>query len=354
MKNICIIYNMLWGMKKGYNQLGVYKLTIKSLEYFVMTAQCHSINEAAKKLYVAQPSLTKALRNLEEELGFPLFVRSKSGIELTDAGRQILPEAKQIVVYCNGWTSLGKERVLHTLNICTHVSFPNFLLPDVVLKLKQHHPDLKINCTYNAAPEIHISANTEAPMVVILPCGHDEQYQELVKQQGNVPDILFCGEYTCLVSRESFLAGKKQVSLKELSEYYLALPEMEALQDSTTPITSLIHCIMDMSNRIVQLESVDSVIDMVRRHPETYALSFYPALFRYDAVLAGELVFIPISDFNTKSNYCLFYSRKAYKQYPYLQEVISLIRQQVEIFFGNCLSTVKPDSCLVPEEELRL
>lgn len=68
-------------------------MTIKALEYFIVTAQSHSINEAAKKLYVAQPSLTKTLQNLEEELGFLLFIRRKSGIELTESGRQILPEA---------------------------------------------------------------------------------------------------------------------------------------------------------------------------------------------------------------------------------------------------------------------
>lgn len=319
-------------------------MTIKALEYFIVTAQSHSINEAAKKLYVAQPSLTKTLQNLEEELGFLLFIRRKSGIELTESGRQILPEAIQIVSYCNGWLSLGKERVLHSLNIYTHVSFPNFLLPDVLLKLKHLHPDLKINCTCNAAPEMNISANTENPNIVILPCGYDEKYQHLVMRQGNKPDNLFGGEYTCLVSRKSPLAEKKQVSLKDLSDYCLSLPEMDSIQESITPITALIQTIMNMNNQIVQVESVNSVIDMIRRHPETYALSFYPALFRYDAVLAGELVAIPISDFDTKSEYCLFYSKQAYKQYPYLQEVVQLIRQQVDIFLESCPISMMSDS----------
>ena len=67
-------------------------MKMRSLEYFVALAESKSINEAAKKLYVAQPSLTKALQLLERELGVALFERTGTGIRLTEAGEKILPE----------------------------------------------------------------------------------------------------------------------------------------------------------------------------------------------------------------------------------------------------------------------
>ena len=74
-------------------------MKLKVLEYFIALAESKSINEAAQKLYIAQPSLTKALHLFEKEIGLPLFHRTKAGITLTEAGRKILPEARQMVEY---------------------------------------------------------------------------------------------------------------------------------------------------------------------------------------------------------------------------------------------------------------
>ena len=62
-------------------------MKLKTLEYFITLAESRSINEAAQKLYIAQPSLTKSLQLFEEEVGCRLFYRDKAGIRLTEIGR---------------------------------------------------------------------------------------------------------------------------------------------------------------------------------------------------------------------------------------------------------------------------
>lgn len=105
---IWIIYIKTGHMKKSYIKIeGRIILKIKVLEYFITLAESQSINEAAGKLYIAQPSLTKALQLFEAEIGTQLFQRKKTGIQLTEAGKRILPEAKQMVEYYNGWLSLS-------------------------------------------------------------------------------------------------------------------------------------------------------------------------------------------------------------------------------------------------------
>lgn len=86
-------------------------MKISSLEYFIAIAESRSINEASKKLFIAQSSLTKSLRLLEEELGVQRFNRSTAGISLTEAGRKILPEARQVVDYYREWRALSAEAV---------------------------------------------------------------------------------------------------------------------------------------------------------------------------------------------------------------------------------------------------
>ena len=76
-------------------------MKINTLEYFVVLAELQSMNKAAKALYVAQPSLSKALGKLESEIGVQHFYRGANGLRLTEAGEKILPEAKQILKYYN-------------------------------------------------------------------------------------------------------------------------------------------------------------------------------------------------------------------------------------------------------------
>ncbi|MFD5272138.1 LysR family transcriptional regulator [Streptomyces sp. NPDC058335] len=58
------------------------------LRYFAAVAEEGSLTGAAQKLFVSQPSLTKQIRRLEDDLGVPLFARSRSGMALTEAGRE--------------------------------------------------------------------------------------------------------------------------------------------------------------------------------------------------------------------------------------------------------------------------
>lgn len=72
-------------------------MTINQLKYIIAISKVNSINEAAKKLYISQPSLTNALQSLENEVGFDIFIRSKSGISLTVKGAEFLGYAKSVV-----------------------------------------------------------------------------------------------------------------------------------------------------------------------------------------------------------------------------------------------------------------
>lgn len=72
-------------------------MTLNQLKYVNTLSKVNSINEAAKLLFISQPSLTSALKALEEELGFDIFLRSKSGISLTVKGSEFLGYARSVV-----------------------------------------------------------------------------------------------------------------------------------------------------------------------------------------------------------------------------------------------------------------
>lgn len=61
-------------------------MTLQQLMYYVTTAECGNITEAAEKLFISQPSLSNAIHNLEREMGIVAFVRSNKGVVLTRDG----------------------------------------------------------------------------------------------------------------------------------------------------------------------------------------------------------------------------------------------------------------------------
>lgn len=74
-----------------------FAMEIRHFRYFLAIAEAGSFAEGAKRLCIAQPSLTRQIRALEDQLGCPLFVRSWQGVQLTDSGEILLREARLAV-----------------------------------------------------------------------------------------------------------------------------------------------------------------------------------------------------------------------------------------------------------------
>lgn len=72
-------------------------MTLIQLKYAIIVAEGNSFNEAAKKLYISQPSLSAAIHSMEKEVGFEIFRRSQSGIVLTPVGEEFIGYARQVV-----------------------------------------------------------------------------------------------------------------------------------------------------------------------------------------------------------------------------------------------------------------
>ena len=72
-------------------------LTVRQLRYLIAIVDEGGIRRASRHLYLAQPSISKALRQLESELGVELLRRSPRGVELTDAGIEFVAHARAIL-----------------------------------------------------------------------------------------------------------------------------------------------------------------------------------------------------------------------------------------------------------------
>lgn len=72
-------------------------MRIQQLQYIIKIVECGSMNEAAKQLFITQPSLSNAVKELEQEMGITIFIRNSKGITLTKDGVEFLSYARQII-----------------------------------------------------------------------------------------------------------------------------------------------------------------------------------------------------------------------------------------------------------------
>lgn len=84
-------------------------MTFTQLKYVVEVASAGTISKAAEKLYIAQPSLTAAIKELESEFGITIFQRTNKGVVLTKEGEEFLGYARQVI----SQTNLMEETTIH-------------------------------------------------------------------------------------------------------------------------------------------------------------------------------------------------------------------------------------------------
>lgn len=89
-------------------------MTLKQMRYAMAVASFGSISDAARHLYITQPALTNSLRQLEAELGFSIFLRNRSGIEVTPNGQEFLRQIRTVIervdAISDRFHTSGKER----------------------------------------------------------------------------------------------------------------------------------------------------------------------------------------------------------------------------------------------------
>src|SRR5438876_3391370 len=123
-------------------------MELRPLRYFVAVAEDLNFTKAAAKLRLAQPSLTRQIHNLEEEIGVRLLNRSKSRVALTEEGRSFLVDARRILALATE-SVLAVQRLSRgetgQLNIAYLSNFDFELLPETLGAFRQTFPHVALN-----------------------------------------------------------------------------------------------------------------------------------------------------------------------------------------------------------------
>jgi DNA-binding transcriptional LysR family regulator len=127
------------------------------ITYFIEVAQTGNISRAAERLGITQPSLSSAMKRLEDSLGATLFVRGRTGVQLTKPGMELLKKGRHLLL---SWEQLkadiGKKEtgVSGQYIVGCHPSVALYSLPYFLPGLVQQHPELEIKLTHDLSRRI--------------------------------------------------------------------------------------------------------------------------------------------------------------------------------------------------------
>lgn len=125
------------------------QFTLKQLSYFVGAAEAGTTSAAAEKFYMNQSSMSAALTELEATLGVQLFIRRRGkGLELTNTGRALLPEARRLVRAAEefgGRAGNLQDRLSGRLVVGCFDTIAPAVLPALLRRFRENHPDVEVD-----------------------------------------------------------------------------------------------------------------------------------------------------------------------------------------------------------------
>lgn len=197
-------------------------MTLQQIYYLIRIADAGSINRAAETLFLSQPALTNAVKEIEEELGFPVLNRTPRGISLTGDGREFLSQARQLYEqYALLMDHYGAERrIRQRFGISTqHYSF----VIKAFANMTRRYDTLKYQFSVLETRTIDVIRNVidGKSDIGILHLSHFNQrfLQKLLKDALlEFHPLTECNAYVYL-HRSHPLAGQKSISFAELLPY---------------------------------------------------------------------------------------------------------------------------------------
>ncbi|MBQ1328651.1 MAG: LysR family transcriptional regulator [Eubacterium sp.] len=196
-------------------------MTLQQLRYVIEIAESGSMNVAAKKLYLSQPSLSGAVKELESELGFDIFLRSNRGIVITPDGEDFLGYARQVLdqfELLNDKFIEKKSKKKFSVSM-QHYSFAVKAFVEVVKQFGMDSFEFAVHET-KTREVIENVKNFKSEIGILYIDDFNEKVLRKLFQENDLEfkELFTCNTYVYLWGQHP-LAKKKKISISELMDY---------------------------------------------------------------------------------------------------------------------------------------
>lgn len=203
----------------------------RQLRMFLALSESLNFSKTAEQLFLTQPSLSKAIRDLEEVLGVTLFERTTRSVQLTESGRQLANVARTVIgEYDAGLQRMqsSAEREAQQLRIASLPSLANVMLPQVCARLEARHeaPRITINdCSNSACIERVLNYQVDFAVASVAPSHPELQYEEILRDRFV---LLSCGAWRKRIADEVMLDDLLNLPVISMTDASTALRYISA------------------------------------------------------------------------------------------------------------------------------
>lgn len=262
-------------------------MDIRKVESFLCAAENFSISEAAKQLHLSQPAVSNQIKLLEDELDVKLFIRTNTGLKLTEAGHLFLPLARHLLHETNAMKEMMsslKTLEAGELRIACSSTSGRFVLPILVARFRIAYPGVNVRIltcqpkhmvpkllesdahigivsSEPTEPGLQIQQFFRDPISLLVPSGHRWVGAKPISPE----DIL---QEPIIIREES--SGTRRVMLEELAKFDISIEDL---------------------NIFLEVGNVEAVVELISN---SYGVSFVSGLASRYLRQLGRVVNIPV------------------------------------------------------------
>lgn len=200
-------------------------MEFRVLQYFLAVTREGNISAAAQSLNLSQPSLSRQLKDLEDELGATLFIRGNRRIELTEEGlilRKRAGEIMQLVELTESEISEVKNNISGTLSIGAGESLSMHRITGVFRRLKENYPDIRLNVVSGDTEDLQDRLDCGLLDFALIFTDFDRNaYHHLTLEEKEI--------FGVIMRRDDALAEKEYITVKDLYDKPLIVSRANGL-----------------------------------------------------------------------------------------------------------------------------
>lgn len=200
-------------------------MEFRVLQYFLAVTREGNISAAAQSLNLSQPSLSRQLKDLEDELGAKLFIRGNRHIELTEEGlilRKRAGEIMQLVELTESEISEVKNNISGTLSIGAGESLSMHRITGVFRRLKGNYPDIRLNVVSGDTEDLQDRLDRGLLDFALIFTDFDRNaYHHLTLEEKEI--------FGVIMRRDNALAEKEYITVKDLYDKPLIVSRANGL-----------------------------------------------------------------------------------------------------------------------------
>lgn len=248
-------------------------MNLAHLKYAVEIAETGSINKASEKLYVSQPNLSRAIKELESSLGVTIFDRSAKGMELTPDGEVFVRYARSILRQVDTVEALFSKGSTEKKKFSVSVPRASYITDAFAEFSKLLDKDTPVEVFYKETNSMRSMKNIlqdEYKLSIIRYAeSYDKYYKSAFDEKGLTYELITEFQYVLLMGKDSPLANKNDITfdcLRDYIEIAHADPYVPSLPLSEVKKEEL----PDNSARRIFVFERASQFELLSRNPETF------------------------------------------------------------------------------------